>query len=190
MWHRWGLVLLPAVAVLAACAPAPSDSAAQFSVLAIDRPGCDSGEFRLAVVRAGLGGGNYVVRTQVTLGNSVYMDERATIFRNAAQWTLYEDFSSLRRHSAWFPLPAGERRRVDSPCSPVGRTGERDHHRRRLRQRPISIGGRCSRIASATDRRWRSPARAVFVRGGANAPRAAHGPAAPLSEPRSPCSHF
>jgi hypothetical protein len=123
MSHRRWLALLPALAVFPACAPAPSDIVAQFSVLAVDRPGCDSGEFRLAVMRAGLSGGNYVVRTQVTVGNRVYMDERATIFRNgSSNWRLYEDFSyadSAQR--GWFPLPAGELMRVDFTLHrPVG----------------------------------------------------------------------
>ncbi len=82
-------------------------SAQSFQVQGVDRVGCGSGDFRLAVVRAGLDGGNYFVRTAVQGGGLVFMNEEAAIYINGSSfWNLYDNFSydAVPNPGTW-PIP-------------------------------------------------------------------------------------
>ena len=87
---------------------------ARIELTDVHTTGCASGEFSFWLRRSGLGGGDYVVRTQVTIDGLHYMDERATIFRNGiTDWRLFDDHSySPRALGAPWPMPRGRPMRV------------------------------------------------------------------------------
>lgn len=109
------LLLIVALLCCGACRPPASLPAARFDFISVDRTGCSSGDFTMTVRRSGFGGGNYVLRTEVTVDGLSYMDERATLFRNGlSTWRIFNDHSNGEvRDRGRYPMPAGQRMRVD-----------------------------------------------------------------------------
>ena len=102
---------------------AQTASAQTFQVQSIDALGCNSGDFRMTVVRAGLDGGSYVVRTVVQGGGLVYMNESASITTNgSASWGLFDlfNYGSVPNPGTW-PIPPNTPLQIDFTLErPVG----------------------------------------------------------------------
>lgn len=84
-------------------------------VLTVGHTGCGNGDFGLQVLRSGLGGGRYVVRTQLTVDGVPRMDERAMIHVNGVTgWRLFDDFSyGSTPPPQRFPLPRGRPMQIE-----------------------------------------------------------------------------
>ena len=97
------LVLIPLTLVAT-----PAHAAGEtFKVLSVNTTGCDSGNFGMTVERAGLDGGNYIVRTVATVDDLVYMNEEASISVNGTTgWNLFDTFTygAVPNPGTW-PIP-------------------------------------------------------------------------------------
>ena len=96
-------------------AGAQSASAQSFQVQSVDAVGCQSGDFRMTVLRAGLDGGAYVLRTVVQGGGLIYMNESAGISINGTSgWSLFNifDYGPVPNPGTW-PIPPGMPLRMD-----------------------------------------------------------------------------
>ena len=102
---------------------AQTASAQTFQVQSIDALGCNSGDFRMTVVRAGLDGGSYVVRTVVQGGGLVYMNENASITTDSSDsWGLFDlfNYGSVPNPGTW-PIPPNTPLQIDFTLErPVG----------------------------------------------------------------------
>jgi hypothetical protein len=111
------------VALTAGLAWASPASAQTFQVRSVNTTGCNSGNFGLAVERAGLDGSPYFVRTVVTVDGLIYMNESASISVNGASgWNLFNNFSygAVPNPGTW-PIPQNRQLRMDFTLErPVG----------------------------------------------------------------------
>lgn len=115
-----------AVAALACLASGAAQAAGEtFEVISVDTLGCNSGNFGMTVERANLDGGTYTVRTVVTVGAFVYMNENATISINGLSgWTVFNNFTyGPVPNPGTYPIPSGQQMRLDFTLErPVGTT--------------------------------------------------------------------
>jgi hypothetical protein len=98
-------------------------SAQTFQVVSVDTLGCNSGNFGMTVERAGLDGGTYQVRTVVTVGALVYMNENASISVNGLSgWNVFNNFSyGPVPNQGTYPIPSGQTMTLDFSLErPVG----------------------------------------------------------------------
>jgi hypothetical protein len=112
-----------AAAVAAGLVWAAPAAAQTFQVVSVGTTGCNSGNFGLSVMRAGLDGSAYNVRTVVRVGEKIYMNENATITVNGASgWNLFNNFSygPVPNPGTW-PIPQNSQLRMDFTLErPVG----------------------------------------------------------------------
>ena len=97
------------------CAGAQTAQAQSFQVVSVNTLGCASGEFGMTVLRSGLDGGSYTVRTVVNGGGLVYMNENASISINGnSGWNLFNNFTygPVANPGTW-PIPANTPLRID-----------------------------------------------------------------------------
>lgn len=117
---RW---LSAATLALAATGFATIASAQTFQVVSVNTTGCDSGNFGMTVERAGLDGGTYFVRTVVTVGAFVYMNENASISVNGLSgWNVFNNFNyGPVPNQGTYPIPSGQTMTLDFSLErPVG----------------------------------------------------------------------
>ncbi|MFN8530295.1 MAG: hypothetical protein U0670_16975 [Anaerolineae bacterium] len=94
-----------------------------FQVVSVNTLGCNSGNFGMTVERANLDGGTYFVRTVVTVGGLVYMNEQASISVNGlSSWNIFDNFTyGAVPNPGTYPIPAGQEMRLDFTLErPVG----------------------------------------------------------------------
>jgi hypothetical protein len=94
-----------------------------FQVISVNTTGCNSGNFGMTVQRANLDGGTYTVRTVVTVGGLIYMNENATISINGLSgWSVFNNFSyGPVPNPGTYPIPSGQQMRLDFTLErPVG----------------------------------------------------------------------
>jgi hypothetical protein len=86
-----------------------------FQVLTVNTTGCNSGGFSMTVERANLDGGSYIVRTLVTVGALVYMNEQASIsFNGTSGWNVFDNFTyGPVPNQGTYPIPVDEQMRLD-----------------------------------------------------------------------------
>lgn len=109
---------------LSALASPPAHAAGEaFRVLAVQTTGCTSGAFGMLVDRTNLDGGTYNVRTVVTVGEEIYMNENATISVNGQSgWNLFDNFTygAVPNPGTW-PIPQNTQLRINVTLErPVG----------------------------------------------------------------------
>jgi hypothetical protein len=105
------VLLLPAWVV-----PAAQAQSATFEVIAVNTTGCSSGQFSMFVERAGLDGGDaYIVRTVVTVGGLIYMNEQAAVSVNGLSgWNVFNNFTyGAVPNPGTYPIPSNQKMRVD-----------------------------------------------------------------------------
>lgn len=94
-----------------------------FEVISVNTTGCASGQFGMTVERANLDGGSYRVRTVVTVGGLIYMNESASISINGLSgWDIYDNFTyGPVPNPGTYPIPANQEMRLDFTLErPVG----------------------------------------------------------------------
>ncbi len=94
-----------------------------FRVISVNTVGCNSGNFGMTVERANLDGGTYNVRTVVTVGGLIYMNENASISVNGLSgWNIFNNFTyGAVPNPGTYPIPAGQEMRLDFTLErPVG----------------------------------------------------------------------
>lgn len=108
------VTLLLALAPLALVASPARAAGETFEVLSVNTTGCTSGAFGMTVERAGLDGGNYVVRTQVTVDGLSYMNESATISVNGnSSWNVFDTFTyGAVPNQGTYPIPQNKQMRL------------------------------------------------------------------------------
>ena len=89
--------------------------AASFQVVSVDALGCNSGDFDMTVLRSNLNGSPYTVRTVVTVGSLIYMNESASISINGTTpWSVFNNFSyGSVPNPGTYPIPSGQQMRLD-----------------------------------------------------------------------------
>lgn len=95
-----------------------------FRVLAVQTPGCATGNFAMLVERANLDGGpSYTVHTVVTVAGKIYMNESASISSNGQTgWNLFNNFTygPVPNPGVW-PMPQDSQVRINFTLErPVG----------------------------------------------------------------------
>lgn len=96
-----------------------------FKVVSVNTLGCNAGNFAVTVERANLDGGTYTVRTVVTVGALVYMNENATIsVSGLSGWNVFNNFTyGPVPNPGTYPIPSGQQMRLDFTLErPVGST--------------------------------------------------------------------
>ena len=115
-----------AIAAIACLASGAALAAGEtFKVISVNTPGCNSGSFGMTVERANLDGGTYTVRTVVTVGALVYMNENASISINGLSgWSVFNNFTyGPVPNPGTYPIPSGQQMRLDFTLErPVGTT--------------------------------------------------------------------
>lgn len=94
-----------------------------FQVISVTTVGCNSGEFGMTVERANLDGGNYFVRTVVTVDSLIYMNEQASVTINGLSgWNIFNNFTyGAVPNPGTYPIPAGQTMQLDFTLErPVG----------------------------------------------------------------------
>lgn len=124
--HRRSFVRMLALcffAVLFVAVPAVFAQSETFRVISVNTPGCYSGNFGMTVERANFDGGSYNVRTVVTAGGLIYMNEKAFINSNGlSNWYIFNIFNyGPVPNPGMYPIPAGQEMRLDFTLErPVG----------------------------------------------------------------------
>lgn len=115
-----------AVAAMACLASGAALAAGEtFKVVSVNTLGCNAGNFAVTVERANLDGGTYTVRTVVTVGALVYMNENATIsVSGLSGWNVFNNFTyGPVPNPGTYPIPSGQQMRLDFTLErPVGST--------------------------------------------------------------------
>ncbi|MFO1284389.1 MAG: hypothetical protein U1F51_18365 [Burkholderiales bacterium] len=104
------------VAIGCACFALAAHAAGEtFQVVSVNTTGCDSAQFGMTVERGNLDGGNYTVRTVVTVDGLVYMNEDATISINGlSSWAIFNNFNyGPVPNQGTYPIPSGRPMRLD-----------------------------------------------------------------------------
>jgi hypothetical protein len=117
-----GLVIAAIACLASGAALAAGET---FKVISVNTLGCNSGNFGMTVERANLDGGTYTVRTVVTVGALVYMNENATISVNGLSgWNVFNNFTyGPVPNPGTSPMPSGQQMRLDFTLErPVGTT--------------------------------------------------------------------
>ena len=104
--------LIAALGILAPIAHAQDET---FQVVSVNTTGCNSGNFGMTVERANLDGGSYIVRTIVTVGALIYMNEQASISVNGLSgWNVFNNFTyGPVPNQGPYPIPMNQRMRLD-----------------------------------------------------------------------------
>jgi len=86
-----------------------------FQVISVDTLGCNSGDFGMTVLRSNLNGSTYTVRTVVTVGALIYMNESASISVNGLSgWNIFNNFTyGAVPNPGTYPIPSGQQMRLD-----------------------------------------------------------------------------
>ncbi|MEO8392169.1 MAG: hypothetical protein ABI700_04170 [Chloroflexota bacterium] len=86
-----------------------------FKVISVDETGCNAGEFVMTVDSANFDGGQYQVRTVVTVGGLIYMNEDASIFSDGTlSWGIFDLFTyGSVPNPGTYPIPSGQQMQVD-----------------------------------------------------------------------------
>lgn len=94
-----------------------------FQVISVNTVGCNSGNFGMTIERSNLDGGTYYVRTVVTVGGLIYMNEQASISVNGLTgWNIFNNFTyGAVANPGTYPIPSGQQMRLDFTLErPVG----------------------------------------------------------------------
>ena len=112
---RISLLLILAFALLLGGVSVTLAQSESFQVVSVNTLGCNSGNFGMTVLRSNLDGGSYIVRTVVTVGGLVYMNEQASISVNGTSgWNIFNNFTyGAVPNPGTYPIPSGQEMRLD-----------------------------------------------------------------------------
>jgi hypothetical protein len=112
---RISLLLILAFVLLLGGVSVTLAQSESFQVVSVNTLGCNSGNFGMTVLRSNLDGGSYIVRTVVTVGGLVYMNEQASISINGTSgWNIFNNFTyGAVPNPGTYPIPAGQEMRLD-----------------------------------------------------------------------------